>query len=78
MRSQSRSVKPNLTLAFTAAALSAALLWGCDNSSEMGGTDVSEKIGDAAEETREAANAAAEKTREAVEEAGDRIESATD
>lgn len=78
MRNHSDQVKPTLTLPFTAAALSAALLWGCDNGSDMGDTNLGEKRGDVAEENREAAVTAADETREATEEAGDRIESATD
>lgn len=70
--------------------LSAALLWGCDSQTpEMRDDELSEAVGDAAEETREAADLAAQEAveatdqavdqaREAIEQTGDRIESATD
>lgn len=67
-----------LTLAFSTAALSAALLFGCGNDSDMDDENVSGEMGQAVEETREGASNAADETGDAIERTGDRIESATD
>jgi uncharacterized protein YjbJ (UPF0337 family) len=82
--------QPKTSITLGVIGLSGALLLGCDNQSqEMSGEPVREEVGEALEESREAASAAAEKAgeatdeaigqaREAIEETGDRIESATD
>jgi len=76
MTNQSAFTKPMIAL--SAAALSAALLWGCGNDGDMDDENMSGEVDEAVEETRETASNAAEETREAVEETGDRVESATD
>lgn len=76
MRNHSALIK--LSLGFGIAALSSALLSGCGDGADMTNENVSGEVGQAVEETRDAAGNAADETGEAMERTGDRVESATD